>query len=150
MKLRPLLAPRSRTARALSGLGQTSVLLMLGACTAPAAAPPSPVTSPREEMQRLIGSAACQRDDECRTLGVGALACGGPSGYVAWSARASDGTALQAAAALDSAERRQQLERSGMMSNCRVLPNPGARCERTGSAEVGRCVLNSSASTGLR
>ena len=85
-------------------------------------------TSLMRDIAAEIGDAACDTDAQCRTLGVGAKACGGPEGYLPWSSKASNGTRLIALAAAHSLERGRENERSGMRSNCSVTPDPGAVC----------------------
>ena len=61
----------------------------------------------------------------------------------------TDTRALEDAAARDAAIRRQEIERSGMLSTCAVKPVPGVTCAR--SAEpggVGRCVLTPAGAPG--
>ena len=102
---------------------------------------PSPTTRLDEAQlqQRIttaIGAAACQQQADCRTLGVGAKACGGPARWVAWSAAQSDGTQLQAWAAELDARQRQRQAAEGLMSTCSIVPDPGAICR------AGQCVLS--------
>jgi len=117
-------------------------LLALAALNSCAQTPPaSPAAEPESarlarELRTLIGPAACSTDAQCRTVAVGAKACGGPGGYWAWSSTGTDETRLR-----DLARRQAQAEaaenaRSGMLSNCSVVTDPGARCE------AGRCVLH--------
>ena len=100
-----------------------------------------------EPIQRLIAGAACRESSQCRVIGIGAAACGGPEGYLAWSALATDERPLQDAVAAQAAARRSENERLGRMSTCMVLPVPGVRCEPApqpaagGLAAAGRCVL---------
>jgi hypothetical protein len=104
---------------------------MGGSSPARPSTPTGPVntTSLMRDIATEIGDAACDTDSQCRTLGVGAKACGGPEGYVAWSSKVNDaGTRLKALAAAHSAERDRENERSGMRSNCSVTPDPGAVC----------------------
>jgi hypothetical protein len=90
---------------------------------------PINTTSLMRDIAAEIGDAACDTDSQCRTLGVGSKACGGPEGYVAWSSKVNDaGTRLKALAAAHSTERDRENERSGMRSNCSVTPDPGAVC----------------------
>ncbi len=95
-----------------------------------------------QQIEQLIGEAACSSDSECRVIGVGALACGGPEAYRAWSIAQTNARVLEEMVARDAAIRRQQIERAGMLSTCAVKPVPAVQCmraqERTG---VGRCVL---------
>lgn len=121
-------------------------------CTDPplasGAQPAAPVAEPPgiRQIEKLIGDAACTSDSECRVIGVGALACGGPEAYRAWSVTRTDTRALEDAAARDAAIRRQEIERAGMLSTCAIKPVPGATCARTtAQGGVGRCVLISAA-----
>ena len=82
--------PRSRVAALLIVVGGG-----LGSCAS--ASDPAPATL--EDIQRLIGTAACTSDDACRTVGVGALACGGPESYLSWSVPETNDQALQQAVA---------------------------------------------------
>jgi hypothetical protein len=90
---------------------------------------PVTTTSLMRDIALEIGDAMCDTDSQCHTVGVGAKACGGPEGYVAWSSKVNGaGTGLKALAAAHSAERERENERSGMRSNCSVTPDPGAVC----------------------
>jgi len=123
--------------------------LAVNAC---AQVPPAPVanTAPRSDgpgsgiqrIEQIIGPASCSNDGECRIIGVGALACGGPEAYRAWSVVRTDADALERAVAMDSATRKADLERQGMLSTCAVRPVPGVACvPQSGAASTGRCVL---------
>jgi hypothetical protein len=92
------------------------------------------------DIEKLIGGAACQRDSDCRVIGVGARACGGPEGYRAWSATQTDGAALAALVHSHAQVRRLELERRGELSTCDVKPTPGVRCALS-EGGGGRCVL---------
>jgi hypothetical protein len=79
-------------------------------------------------IRALIGDAACDNDAQCRTVGIGARACGGPSAYLAWSSLRTDAQTIAAAAARQSEARRQELIARGAVSTCIALPDPGAYC----------------------
>jgi hypothetical protein len=81
-----------------------------------------------EAIEREIGNAACETSAQCRTIGVGAKACGGPEAYLAWSTMVSDAVRLAELVARQREARRLQVERSGRVSDCRVTPDPGAVC----------------------
>lgn len=134
--------PTSLACWMLAALGAWAV----SACQARQAAGPSPSPSTNQStrldeaqlLQRItaaIGSAACQKQADCRTLPVGAKACGGPARWVAWSAAQSDGAQLQAWAAELDALQRQRQAAEGLMSTCSIVPDPGAVCR------AGQCVL---------
>jgi hypothetical protein len=125
-------------------------LLLLGAaCAGTAAAPPgassapsAPASSPleagadlAEAVRERIGDAACSDDSQCRTLGWGARACGGPSRWLAWSTLRSDAPSLQALASREAQRQSAVAQRLGMASTCQVAPDPGAQCVAK------RCVL---------
>ena len=98
------------------------------------------------QIEALIGEAACRSDDDCRVIGVGANACGGPDAYRAWSVMQTDTRLLEALVAHDAAARRQQMERMGIASTCAILPVPGVACVgRPDQGAVGRCMLLPSA-----
>ncbi len=90
---------------------------------------------PMAEVQRLIGDAACRKDADCRTVGVGHRACGGPQAYLPWSAWRTSAPALnQAAAATRTAPPRTT---EPMMSTCQVAVDPGAHCAAVAPGKSG-------------
>jgi hypothetical protein len=116
------LAHRIRFARR-SALAAT--LALSAAC---AGVEPAPTPVATANVEALIGDAACDSDAQCRTIGVGAKACGGPQAYLAWSSKRTDGAALQQAAERQARAARAAAEASGIMSNCMVTKDPGAFC----------------------
>ena len=100
------------------------------------------------QVQRLIGRAACDSPAQCRTLPLGARACGGPDAFVAWSVLGTDQAALRRAAARYTQWQAQQQARGGAMSICMVEPDPGAVCAKpnaAGGLKPGQCVLGPAA-----
>jgi len=75
-----------------------------------------------------IGEAACDTDAQCHSIGVGASPCGGPEAYFSWSSMKSDGARLKVLIAQHRDGRRQEKEKSGLLSNCRAVLDPGAVC----------------------
>ena len=137
------------------GAGASLALLagLLGsACAAPPAVPPAggqsavtqvPASNSAALMDQIraqIGSASCTANAQCRSVAVGAKACGGPEAYLAWSTAVSNEARLKAAVAAHAQARQREDEQSGRMSNCMMLADPGARCE------AGRCQLNAPSS----
>lgn len=126
------LSPLSRLA------GAVMLALASAACSgvtdnaAPAAAAPAPLL---QQIQAEIGDAACDSSDQCRTLAVGSKACGGPERYLPWSSKRSDGARLGQVAEQYAQARRIEDEKSGMMSTCELIMDPGATCQQQ------RCVL---------
>ncbi len=97
--------------------------------------PPPPPAGPEvesarlaRELRTLIGPATCSASSQCRTVAVGAKACGGPAGYWAWSSQATDAQQLAALATRQSEAQRREIEVSGMLSNCAMVSDPGASC----------------------
>ena len=111
---------------------------LVSACQAQPVQPPGPAVEAAlaQRIAAEIGTAACTRDADCRTLPMGSKPCGGPAGWAAWSATASRGAPLQAMATELAALQQQRQAAEGMMSTCSVVPDPGARCD------AGHCVLN--------
>ena len=130
----------------LGWLGLSALSLAGVACagdgTAPAPVPaPVPASSPvtaqgLPAITAAIGLAACDTPAQCRSIGIGAKACGGPESYRAWSVKGVDERALRAAVAAHAAARQAENLRSDMRSTCALEPDPGATCQ------AARCVLN--------
>lgn len=80
------------------------------------------------QIQAMIGTAACTSDSQCQVLPIGAKACGGPAGFLAWSNAKTDAGPLQALAERYHAEQQASNLASGRISNCRVLTPPAAAC----------------------
>lgn len=88
------------------------------------------------DVARLIGIAACSSDADCATIGIGAMACGGPQAYAAWSKKQTDPQALASAVARQREARERQIASSGEQSICMVVPDPGARCNAARRCEL--------------
>ena len=129
------------------------LLLLLAACAACTTQAQGPqraqikgetsiVTAPGDtlaEIRRQIGTPACGDSAQCRTLPVGAQACGGPQDYLPYSTQQNEGSALRALAERSHAERKASIAASGEMSTCMLKPDPGAVCV------AGTCQLGSGA-----
>ena len=89
------------------------------------------------EVLGLIGDAACESHEQCRTVAFGAKACGGPQSYLAWSTKGTDEAALKAAAEQYAVQRRAEVSDGGMVSNCALVTDPGAYCAPGAAAAPG-------------
>ncbi|HEX2009323.1 MAG TPA: hypothetical protein VJN44_00170 [Roseateles sp.] len=112
------------------------------ACAAP---PPPGAGVPAESaalllprIRTMVGDAPCDSDAQCRSIGVGFKACGGPAGYLAWSTRNVRQSELEALVRAHVQAERAESERAGMVSDCRYIGDPGAACR------AGRCQLQPS------
>jgi hypothetical protein len=133
--------------RSRGGIAALALLAsaLLGACQAqsPVAAAPrsdgakGELAAATSRVDALIGDAACDSASQCRTIGRGSKACGGPGAYAAWSAKTTDAAALQAAVRQEQQATEAVMAGSGRVSNCMVQADPGARCEQH------RCVTGS-------
>lgn len=106
-------------------------LALLLALAGPAAAQADGAPAPGDAAQALttlIGDAACRSDDDCRTVAVGRLACGGPAAWLPWSAWRSAPKAVARAAQRAGTAAAAPPGRGGDLSICVVLPDPGAFC----------------------
>lgn len=112
------------------------LFLLAGCVTAPQAGAADPEGDTLQQIQALIGNAGCTNSSECRTVPVGARACGGPQGYLAWSTAHTDGDTLQKLAERYKAERQAQIRQKGEISDCRFIADPGAVC-RAGVCQLG-------------
>jgi hypothetical protein len=110
-------------------------LAVLVAACASASDRPATEAALLAAIEAEIGQAACAADAQCRTLPIGARACGGPERWLAWSDAASRGDRLTVLSDKLSAVVQARHERTGQMSTCVVVPDPGAVCR------AGRCVI---------
>jgi hypothetical protein len=118
-----------------------ALLLVALASAAYAQRPPPDASTDLTRITDLIGEAKCASDDQCRTIGIGALSCGGPESYLPWSVSATDETALRDTAVRYAQARRKRDESMGAFSPCVIQPEPGVHCERSRADTPGRCVL---------
>lgn len=119
----------------------------VAADTGPAQAPAMSAAALMAQVQQLIGQAPCDSDAQCRSLPMGARACGGPNLHLAWSAPATDALALQRAADRYTQQQALSQQRSGVVGICVVELDPGAYCKRP-AAGAGRCTLRSNSAGG--
>jgi hypothetical protein len=93
-------------------------------------------------IMQAIGDAACDSDSQCRVIGIGARACGGPQAYAAWSTAATDEADLRRLVDEDARATRKALEKAGISSTCVMLPVPEVQCRPSGERDAGgHCVL---------
>jgi hypothetical protein len=99
------------------------------------AAAPAASSGLAAQMRAQIGTAACADSAQCKTVPLGARACGGPEGYLAYSTAATPTAPLQALAERYAQQRRAEQAASGMLSTCQFMADPGAQC-RAGSCQL--------------
>ena len=136
--------------------GLTALLLLsLGAACASDLGPVAPVgasgsgaAGPATDdalatIHALVGDGACDSDTVCRSMPIGAKACGGPEGSFAWSTQRSDASKLADAVARYNAGRVAMNARDGRVSNCAMEIDPGVACLPKGTAggPARRCQL---------
>ena len=126
------------------------LLLLLVSCTACTSQAQGPVraqvkgetsisaapASTLADIRRQIGTPTCTDNAQCRTLPVGAMACGGPQEYLPYSTQKSDANALRALSERSYAEAKAALTASGMVSTCMLKADPGAVCV-AGTCQLG-------------
>lgn len=104
-------------------------------------APFSAVASAQAHVDALIGDAACDTQDQCHSVGVGAKACGGPERYLPWSDKVTDRNALQQAVQAQVEASRADNERNHRISNCMMAREPTAVCRPRASDGKKSCQL---------
>ena len=96
------------------------------------------------EIRETISSAPCTESAQCKTLAVGAKACGGPEVYLAWSNACTDETRLRVLATRHRALRESENAASDERSNCLAVTDPGAVCrfsQPSTTTQIGSCQL---------
>jgi ABC-type phosphate transport system substrate-binding protein len=78
----------------------------------------------------LANAAACSADTDCHSVAVGAKACGGPTGYRAFSGKNVDPASVQALAEHEHDLAAAAARESHQVSPCFMLADPGARCQK--------------------
>jgi hypothetical protein len=78
----------------------------------------------------LTKASACTADAECRSVAVGAKACGGPTGYRAYSGKTVSPDSVDALAQHERELAAAQAKASHQVSPCFMLADPGARCQQ--------------------
>ncbi|HAT33817.1 MAG TPA: hypothetical protein DCW29_24140 [Janthinobacterium sp.] len=121
------------------------LLFGLLACGSAPSAPRDGAEAGAETLRRVraLAAAPCDADSQCQTLAMGAKSCGGPEWYLAWSTASGEAAQVRALAARYTAWRKAQDASSGALSDCRVVPDPGASCQ-AGASVLGaakHCVL---------
>jgi hypothetical protein len=111
------------------------------ACAAGAAASAPASAALQARVQQLIGDAACDNSHQCRTVGIGAKACGGPESWLAWSTKVTDAQALDEAVRALAQARVEENRRSGMASDCAMRPEPPVVCRPRGNDGQSACQL---------
>jgi len=110
------------------------VIQSVGATTpaAPAsAAAGGDLAAVESQLDATLGRAsACTADAECRSVAVGAKACGGPTGYRAYSSRTASPDSVEALAQHERELAAAQAKASHQVSPCFMLADPGARCQQ--------------------
>jgi hypothetical protein len=138
--------PLARTAHLSLSLAS---LLFFSACQSQTSSPPvakAPAALPAQAALQAemdlhnrilaeIGGAACISHAQCRTVALGAKACGGPQAWLAWSTSVSREATLTALTEQLAQLQRQRHAQSGMASTCQFIADPGALCQAQ------RCVL---------
>lgn len=76
-----------------------------------------------------VGDAACDGPAQCHSIAIGAKACGGPDGYLAWSSKRTDEKKLRSLIEQHAFVRKQENLRNNMASTCVFETNPGATCQ---------------------
>jgi hypothetical protein len=115
---------------------QLLVILFLGCAACTAAGPVPPAAPAKSEdaaallvrMRSMVGIAACTESAQCRTVAVGAHACGGPEGYLPYSTAVTLAAPLEALAVRHAERRRAETAASGALATCNVIPDRGAVC----------------------
>jgi hypothetical protein len=109
--------------------------ILLACLGAAACSHANPDTDTLSQLRAMGRDAACDSDQQCRTVPLGAKSCGGPEGYLAYSTARSDPARVAQLAERYRKQRSDANSRSGMASDCRFMADPGAACV------AGKCQL---------
>ncbi len=79
----------------------------------------------------LANASTCSADTDCHSVAVGAKACGGPTGYRAFSGKTIAPASVEALAQRERDLSAQAARESHEVSPCFMLADPGARCQNS-------------------
>lgn len=91
-----------------------------------------------EEIDYLVGDAACTEDASCQTMAFGEKPCGGPWTYLVYSLEETDASSLETAVQdYNSTEEKYNRVADGLVSNCIFIQPPQAlKCINMRCAET--------------
>jgi hypothetical protein len=78
----------------------------------------------------LSKAGTCTVDTECHSVAIGAKACGGPTGYRAYSSKTVSTASVDALAQHERDLAAQAARESHQVSPCFMLADPGAHCQQ--------------------
>jgi hypothetical protein len=108
---------------AIQSVGSTTATPVAGAASANLASVQAQLDS------TLAKASACSADTDCHSVAVGAKACGGPTGYRAFSGKIVAPATVEALAQQERDLAAQAARASHEVSPCFMLADPGARCQ---------------------
>lgn len=82
-----------------------------------------------QRLQKLTNDKSCQQDQECKVLGIGARACGGPDQFIVYSENHTDGKMLAITSERYAKLKKEKQSRLGVAGTCQVLETPLAACQ---------------------
>ena len=95
---------------------------------------PQPLTTKQEmkqiqtEIKQLIGAAICTDNNQCKSLAIGAKACGGPVSYLAYSTLKTNVDKLTSLGVRLKGLHQRYNKEEGIMSDCMMVMPPAIAC----------------------
>jgi hypothetical protein len=128
--LTPAAAALAASAPAVAAAHVPAPPLIQHAGTA-ASAPTGDLATANAQLEATLNNAsACTADTECHSVAVGAKACGGPTGYRAYSSKTVSTASVEAQAQRQRDLAAEAARASHQVSPCFMLADPGAHCEQ--------------------
>jgi hypothetical protein len=128
--LTPAAAALAASAPAVAAAHVPAPPLIQQAGTA-ASAPTGDLATANAQLEATLNNAsACTADTECHSVAVGAKACGGPTGYRAYSSKTVSTASVEAQAQRQRDLAAEAARASHQVSPCFMLADPGAHCEQ--------------------
>lgn len=76
------------------------------------------------DIQQMVGKAEATELAQCRKVGLGYRACGGPASYLVYSVQGLDEASLLQKVSRYNALSQAESERLGLMSTCQIIEEP--------------------------
>jgi uncharacterized phage infection (PIP) family protein YhgE len=81
-----------------------------------------------DQLNALVQDQSCDTSAQCRVIGVGSRACGGPNSYAIYSSKTASPAQVEALAKQITEQERAYNKKNSMVSICEHLTLPSTQC----------------------
>lgn len=82
-----------------------------------------------KSINALTANKQCNSNQDCKSIGIGHRACGGPEKYLVYSVKGVKESDLESKIASYNAQRKEAVTKAGGFSTCMMLMPPSLQCQ---------------------